>query len=134
MIPCERVEKALKLWTLSKTSFPTMLYIKCLDSLYLSLPVWTSNETSQYLKQLQFLHNFLSLFVKFFISQKCSFLLSDWKIIWNCHHHSISGSWNCQCYFMIKMVHNGHIVGLPTILIKIIIVSIACWIATPVLL
>ena len=39
MIPCEMVEKALKLWTLSKTSFSTMLYIKCLDSLYLSLPV-----------------------------------------------------------------------------------------------
>ena len=36
MVPCERVEKALKLWTLSKTPFPTMLYIKCLDSLDLS--------------------------------------------------------------------------------------------------
>ena len=37
MVPCERVEKALKLWKLSKTPFPTMLYIKCLDSLDLSL-------------------------------------------------------------------------------------------------
>ena len=82
MIPCERVEKTLKLWTLSKTSFPSTLYIKCLDSLYLSLPVCTCFEENQYVMQYHFVHDFLALFVPFLylvksaLNKKCPYLRS----------------------------------------------------------
>ena len=69
-------------------------------------------------------------------TQKYKFSLNDCKIriqeyIWNCLHHSISGSWNCQCHLMIQMVGIGHITGIPVLTVKIIIVSIACWIWNP---
>ena len=62
--------KALKFWTPSKTSFPTMLHIKCLNSLHLSLPVWTCYEESQYVMQYQFVHDFSAILVPFFYLTK----------------------------------------------------------------
>ena len=68
--------------------------------------------------------------------KKCKFSLNDCEIriqesIWNCLHHSIAKSWNCQCHLMIQMVGIRHITGISVMVVKIIIVSIACWILNP---
>ena len=47
--------------------------------------------------------------IKDFSNIKVLIRLNDFEIqiqefIWNCLHHSISGSWKCQCHLMIQMV------------------------------